>query len=74
MHVTPQSNCLGKMSPVLTVPTPTYVLSKQIDGKTFIGLLFVFIETKELCQARAKLEMSSNFQIYPGKTDNEPPI
>ena len=28
---------------------------------------------KELCEARAKLEMSSNFQIYPGKTDNEPP-
>ena len=28
---------------------------------------------KELCEARAKLEMSSNFQIYPGKSDNEPP-
>ena len=30
-----------------------------------IGLSFLFIETKELCEARAKLEMSSNFQIYP---------
>ena len=28
---------------------------------------------KELCEARAKLEMSSNFQIYPGKTDDYPP-
>ena len=31
-----------------------------------LGPLFLFIETKELCEARAKLEMSSNFQIYPG--------
>ena len=29
---------------------------------------------KELCEARAKLEMSSNFQIYRGKTDDGPPI
>ena len=29
---------------------------------------------KELCEARAKLEMSSNFQIYPGKTDDRPPF
>ena len=28
---------------------------------------------KELCEARVNLEMSSNFQIYPGKTDNIPP-
>ena len=27
---------------------------------------------KELCEARAKLETSSNFQIYPGKTDQPP--
>ena len=34
---------------------------KQISSYkiTFIGLLFLFIETKELCEARAKLEMSS---------------
>ena len=40
-------------------------LLKEIDGKMFIGLSFLFIEMKELCEARAKLEMSSNFQIYP---------
>ena len=36
-----------------------------------IGLSFLFIETKELCEKRAKLETSSNFQIYPwgGKSD-----
>ena len=28
---------------------------------------------KELCEARAKLETSSNFQIYLGKMDDEPP-
>ena len=40
---------------------------------TFIGLLFLFIETKELCEVRAKLETSSNFKIYLGKTDDYPP-
>ena len=40
---------------------------------SIVGLSFLFIEMKELCEARAKLETSSNFQIYPGKTDNEPP-
>ena len=29
---------------------------------------------KELCEARAKLEMSSNCQIYLGKTDDELPL
>ena len=28
---------------------------------------------KELCEARAKLETGSNFQIYLGKTDDGPP-
>ena len=28
---------------------------------------------KELCEARAKLEKSSNFQIFPGKSDDGPP-
>ena len=28
---------------------------------------------KELCEARAKLEMCSNFQIYPGKPDKRSP-
>ena len=38
----------------------------------FIGLSFLFIETKELCEATAKLETSSNFQIYPGKSEDLP--
>ena len=41
----------------------------------FIGLLFLFIETKELCEARAKLETSSNFQIYSqGVNLTDPPF
>ena len=35
-HVTPQIDCLGKTSPVLRVTTPTYAVSKQVDGKTCI--------------------------------------
>ena len=35
-HVTPQINCLGKMSPILRVSTHLYGVSKEIDGKTFI--------------------------------------
>ena len=35
-HVTPQINRLGKLSPVLRVPTPIYAVAKQIHGKTFI--------------------------------------
>ena len=35
-HVTPQINCLRKMSPVLTVSTHISGISKEIDGKTFI--------------------------------------
>ena len=35
-HMTPQINCLGKMSPVLRVSTHIYGVSKKIDGKTFI--------------------------------------
>ena len=29
---------------------------------------------KELCEVRAKLEMSSNFQIYLGKTEKYSPV
>ena len=36
MHVTPQINCLGKMSPVVRVSTHIYEVSKEIDVKTFI--------------------------------------
>ena len=35
-HVTPQINCLGKMSPILRVSTHLYGVSKEIDGKTCI--------------------------------------
>ena len=36
MHVTPQIDHLRKMSPVLRVLTHIYMVSKEIDGKTFI--------------------------------------
>ena len=35
-HVTPQIDCLRKMSPVLRVLTQIYGVCKEIDGKTFI--------------------------------------
>ena len=35
-HVTPQIDCLGKMSTVLRNPTHIYGVSKEIDGKTSI--------------------------------------
>ena len=40
----------------------------------FIGLSFLFIEMKELCEARAKLEMSSNLADEPTLADVLPPI
>ena len=48
----------------------------DVSHSVFIGLSFLFIETKELCEARAKLETSSHFQIYPlgGKSDPPPPV
>ena len=36
--MTPQINRLRKMSTVLRVSTQIYGVSKEIDGKTFIGL------------------------------------
>ena len=36
MHVTPQIDHLRKTSPVLSVLTHIYGVSKEIDGKTFI--------------------------------------
>ena len=35
-HVTPQSDGLGAMSPVVRVSTHIYGISKDRDGKTFI--------------------------------------
>ena len=67
--MTPQIDHLGKMSTVMRVSTHIYGVSKEIDGKMFIGLSFLFIETKELCEARAKLEMSSNLADKPTLAD-----
>ena len=42
-HVTPQIDCLRKMSPVLRVSTHIYGVSKEIYGKTFfvrVNLVF----------------------------------
>ena len=56
--MTPQIDRLEKMSTVLRVSTHIYGVSQEIDGKTFIfrgnlvGLLFLFIETKELCEVK----------------------
>ena len=38
-----------------------------------VGLSFLFIETKELCEARAKLEMSSNLADEPSLAVLLPP-
>ena len=35
----------------------SYIWRPIMKKITFIGILFLFIETKELCEARAKLEM-----------------
>ena len=43
-------------------------------GYLLIGLSFLFIEMKELCEARAKLEMSSNLADEPTLADVLPPI
>ena len=60
----------GRWQPLVAIK-----LSKKWEALFFlIGLLFPFIEMKELCEARAKLEISSNCQIYLGKTDDEPTI
>ena len=34
--MTPQIDCLGKMSPVLRVSTHNHGVSQEIDGKVFI--------------------------------------
>ena len=39
-----------------------------------IGLSFLFIEMKELCEARAKLEMSSNLADEPTLADVLPQV
>ena len=53
----------GKSDPLPHLKLP----EDRVNSSLFndIGLSFLFTEMKELCEARAKLEMSSNFQIYP---------
>ena len=41
MHVTHQIDHLRKRSPVLRVSIHIYVFSEEIDGKMFVGLLFL---------------------------------
>ena len=45
----------------------------KLHRMVFIGVSFLFIEMKELCEARAKLETSSNFQIHPQGGKSDPP-
>ena len=53
--------------------TPLPLVSNFHNNFTdLIGLSFLCIETKELCEARAKLVMSSHFQIYPGGGKSDP--
>ena len=47
------------------------VLYKFLAQAVF-GLSFLFIEMKELCEARAKLEMSSNLADEPTLADVPP--
>ena len=44
------------------------------DGLHLVGLSFLFIETKELCEARANLEMSSNLADEPTLANVLPPF
>ena len=54
-------------------PSPWYQTSMTTLQIYLVS--FLFTEMKELREARAKLEMSSHFQIYPlgGKSDPPPP-
>ena len=51
----------------------TPLISDTGESLQLIGLSFLFIEMKELCEARAKLEMSSNLADEPTLVD-VPPI
>ena len=72
-HVTPQIDRLRKKSPVLRVSTHIYGVLKDIGGKTFIRS-FVCNTKKTFCEAKHQRQVSSNFQIYLGKTDDPPSI
>ena len=49
------------------------MITQLVAFLSFIGLSFLYIETKELCEARVKLEMSSNFQMTFPQMDSLPP-
>ena len=51
---------------------PLYVLSDYIDGKMFIRS-FVCHMIKHSVKQSMKWQVSSNIQIYPGKSDDGPP-
>ena len=63
---------LGKRNPVLRVSTPIYGVSEDIDGKAFIRS-FICHMKKHAVKQSMKWQVSSNFQIYPGKSDDGPP-
>ena len=62
----------GNLTLLLTSSGQEWHFSNEKDGKTFIGLLFLFMEMKDLCEARAKLEMSSNLTDEPTLADVPP--
>ena len=66
MHITAELKAYGLL--VLTCHT-----AYSLSDACFVGLLFLFIETKELCEARAKTwnELKSGRQTYFGQC---PPI
>ena len=64
---------LGKMNPVLRVSSPIYRVSKDIDGKMFIRS-FICHMKKHAVKQSMKWQVSSNFQIYLGKSDDGPPL
>ena len=64
---------LGKMNPVLRVSTPIYGVSEDMDGKAFIRS-FIGHTKKHAVKQSMKQQVSSNFQIYPGKSDDGPPL
>ena len=72
-HVTPQIDRLRKKSPVLRVSTHIYGVLKDIGGKTFIRS-FVCNTKRPSVKQSIKWQVSSNFQIYLGKTDEPPSI
>ena len=70
--MTSQIDHLTKTSPVLRVSTHMYGVSKEIHGKMFIHLLFLYIEMKELCKPSVKKKSLQIFQTMFPQMD--PPV